>query len=486
MNDTFRQLLSMAPALLSGMKGNPADASEFMAGWQEAEALYQQKERQKQHDGFALEDRQFARQARETQLTRQQTLDQQAAEDRKRRQALESLQIPGTLAALGGTAETPEDAQRVIESEMPQIMGAFGQDAMAYGMRAVDMATRTITGRQKKQVEAYVEQAMKTSYVSDNPEADPEMRLPDHLTRILGKPSAKLSELQSFAQLPIGKPAKRPSDDVSLQRQDMLVGGRLTPVNYNPKTGTYTDQTGNPVVVDSVPPRAPSNIDGRSPAAVATFNQIAGQYQRSPLTNASDRTIVLRDAAQAIREDPSNPSYQMALAYSYIQALDTYQSAVREGELQNLGSLGTMWQQLLVKANQVATSGAFMPPDVAQQIAEASDRLVQTIESGKAKKQAEFAARAKASGVGDLWSEFMAAIPTSGGSSTPPPSPNPASALPPMSPVSSRGATRPPSDQSARSGGRLPAAQLRERRKFGDELREWNGSRWVLVTPAKQ
>jgi hypothetical protein len=78
---------------------------------------------------------------------------------------------------------------------------------------------------------------------------------------------------------------------------------------------------------------------GKSPAEISTFNSIAGAYQRSPLIAAADRTIVLNNAISQIEKNPTDSAAQLALAYSYIQALDTYQSAVREGELQNLGLL---------------------------------------------------------------------------------------------------------------------------------------------------
>lgn len=484
MNDVLKDLMSMAPGLVMGLKGNDAGAAAFMDGWRQAEQQDHQRRRLQQHDQLALEDRTLAQQDRQRAIERQQAGDRYALEDRQRRQAIEGLQIPGTLAELGATADTPQDAQRIIESAIPNLMKVFGQETMAYGMPAVDMAQRVITGRQQKQVEAFVNDALSKEHIANNPDADPELiGLPEHITKILGKPTARLSELQRFAQLSVGRPARRPAEDVSWQiREGIGPDGKPGVFRINPKTGETQAVQG----IRPEPPRAPSTIDGRSPAAISTFNQIASQYQRSPLTNAADRTIVLKDAAQAIREAPSNPANQMALAYSYIQALDTYQSAVREGELQNIGSLATMWQQLLVKANQVATTGAFMPPDVAIQIAEASDRLVSTIESGRLKKRAEFAARANASGVGDLWDQFMAGIPSSDPAPAPPPpgATDPAAGMP-RRPVPSHAATN---SQPGSTGGaqRPPAAQVGERRKFGNELREWNGSRWVLITPGQQ
>lgn len=158
-------------------------------------------------------------------------------------------------------------------------------------------------------------------------------------------------------------------------------------------------------------PVVPTPTDGGySPKQVVTFNQIAGAYERSPLRRASDRTIVLRDAAKRIQENPADAASQLQLAYSWIQALDTYQSAVREGELQLAGSIATRWQTLGMEANKIVTQGAVMPPDVARQMAVNANELIRTIESGQKQVQKRFASHAKVSGVGKMWDEFVAGM----------------------------------------------------------------------------
>jgi hypothetical protein len=157
-----------------------------------------------------------------------------------------------------------------------------------------------------------------------------------------------------------------------------------------------------------------------SPAQIARFNAIAAQYDRSPLVRASDRTIILKDAAKAVRADPKNAANQLSLAYSFIQAMDTYQSAVREGELQNLGVLGTRLQQLALEANRVATSGAFLPPAVALEIATSADQLIKTIDAGRAQKERQFRSQANVSGIAPMWDQFTSGFQTPpAGTSTP-------------------------------------------------------------------
>lgn len=262
MNDLLRELLSMGPAFGAGLAGNGNAMQAFMEGFQKSRQQWEQSQRQKQQDQIAADDR--------TRLVeRQNTTDANAKADRERaatlakqQDALRVIELPQKLAAGASGAETPEDAKRLIESMMPTMMSAFGQESMAFGQPAVEQATQAITGRQKKQVEAFVESVLKVEHVANNPDADPEIvNLPAHIQKSLGKDSAKLNELRRFAMLPVGKPPKRPSQEVSLQSKEMMVGGKRTPVNFNPKTGTYTNQSGLPVVVDAVPPRPTAGSD---------------------------------------------------------------------------------------------------------------------------------------------------------------------------------------------------------------------------------
>lgn len=207
MNDLVRQLVGMAPGLGQAAAGNGTEFAAFMEGWERARQEDEQRKRLQQQDSLAMEDRSLRLEDRQRGIERQTAADQVATQQRGQQDAMQSLQIPGHLAELGATADDPQGAQALIESAMPKLMAAFGQDTMGMGQPAVEMATRAITGRQKKQVEAFIDAALKTSFVADNPDADPEINLPEHIAKVVGKPKAKLSELQQFAQLPVGKPA---------------------------------------------------------------------------------------------------------------------------------------------------------------------------------------------------------------------------------------------------------------------------------------
>lgn len=219
--------------------------------------------------------------------------------------------------------------------------------------------------------------------------------------------------------------ASGPAKPKSFQSKNVRAQGFTGMANFDPDSGQYfAPGSDQPLQnVQDAPPqvdptlsairdatlanlRAQGNV---SPKQVITFNQIAGAYERSPLVRAADRTIVLNDAIKTIEANPTDPAAQLRLAYSYIQALDTYQSAVREGELGNLGALWTKLQLWQVQLNKVASEGAFLPKEVAQNIARDAKQLVTTIETAAQRKRQEFGARAQVSGVGPMWQEFVTA-----------------------------------------------------------------------------
>lgn len=135
------------------------------------------------------------------------------------------------------------------------------------------------------------------------------------------------------------------------------------------------------------------------------FNSIVGQYNRSPLVQALDRTPVLKGSIDAIRKNPSDGATQLNLTYSYIQALDTYQSAVREGELALVNSIDSKIGALGNFITQIQ-NGQIVRPEVANQIADAAENIVKTIEGSAARKAKSFESQANTVGLGDAWKQY--------------------------------------------------------------------------------
>ena len=138
----------------------------------------------------------------------------------------------------------------------------------------------------------------------------------------------------------------------------------------------------------------------------AIFNAIVSKYSASPLIAAKDRTIVLENIIKQIKEDPKNGSLQLGLVYSYVQALDTYQSAVREGELSLVNSIDSKYGQLKNSIEKVQ-NGQIVREDVARQIADAAQTLIDTISQGAAAKEKMYRSQARVNGIENVWNDFI-------------------------------------------------------------------------------
>lgn len=169
-------------------------------------------------------------------------------------------------------------------------------------------------------------------------------------------------------------------------------------------TQLYDKQTGK-IIASNEKDKNVDPISGLSPAQATLFSGIVNKYQQSPLIKASDRTPVLQSAINSVKADPSNSAIQLNLVYSYVQALDTYQSAVREGELGLVNSIDSKAGQLKNYVTQI-TNGQIVRPEVAKQIADASQALVDTISKASRDKSSQFKAEADTLGLGDAWNKY--------------------------------------------------------------------------------
>ncbi|HEX5109884.1 MAG TPA: hypothetical protein VFV95_15640 [Vicinamibacterales bacterium] len=171
--------------------------------------------------------------------------------------------------------------------------------------------------------------------------------------------------------------------------------------------GQWTPVTGEiPKGAHFVTEPAPSGTgEAAEMRRIGMFNRVADARERSPLVKAAERTVVIDGIADHILKNPTDPTAQMTLSYAFIQALDTYQSAVREGELANMASLNSRFNNLAREVNKILETTGTMSPEVATAVANASKQLVGLIKAGANTKEHEFARRAKASGVGDLWEQ---------------------------------------------------------------------------------
>lgn len=136
------------------------------------------------------------------------------------------------------------------------------------------------------------------------------------------------------------------------------------------------------------------------------LNNIITRYEKSPLIQAVDRTPILSKSIESIYTNPSDAALQMNLSYAYIQALDTYQSAVREGELSNLNTIDSRIGDIQKEISKI-TGGQIVRPETAIKIADAANELVTTIKSAAKNKAQSYKSNANVFGLGDQWDAYV-------------------------------------------------------------------------------
>lgn len=143
-----------------------------------------------------------------------------------------------------------------------------------------------------------------------------------------------------------------------------------------------------------------------SAGQTSAFNSIVSNMNRSPLMAAADRVPVLQDSIVKVRANPSDAALQLNLVYSYIQALDTYQSAVREGELALVNSIDSKVGQFSNYVTQIQ-DGQLVRPEVVKQMADAAENIVNTINGAAKNKAKSYESQANAQGLGEIWKRYQ-------------------------------------------------------------------------------
>lgn len=148
---------------------------------------------------------------------------------------------------------------------------------------------------------------------------------------------------------------------------------------------------------------------GMSSKEVTVFNGIVDKYNKSPLVAANDRVSILRTMTEQLGKDKRNSALQVSFIYSLIQALDTYQSAVREGEIAVVGSTQGVADQIANLPDKIA-KGSILSESVIDRYIGVANTLAGSIQTAADKKKTTFGAQARVAGVGDAWDDYAAAI----------------------------------------------------------------------------
>jgi hypothetical protein len=362
MNETIRQLLAFAPGIAQGATGNGRGMQAFMESYQRTMAQLDAQERQQQSFTMQTEDRQ-------RNITRQDAADKRlaeqdriAAEGRQRQIGMQTAQLPGVLAKSAEGAETLPDAEQAIDALYRVMAPQLGGMEQLGGVRdvALNQARTTITARQKRQVSEFVDAALKTSFVADNQEADPEVtNLPSHIQTILGKPSAKLSELQTFAQLPVGKPAGKTRIPPAAGSMEEYSDPSTTPerkkqIEIDRKT--YMQSDDRPRITVNTGNGLPPNVQRRLDAAIKGFDA-------QPIVKTIQKQAEAASLAESFDPNTKNPADDQALIYAFAKAMDP-DSVVREGEYATIQKYSQSWAQTFgFDMARIFSNTAFLTPE---------------------------------------------------------------------------------------------------------------------------
>lgn len=145
---------------------------------------------------------------------------------------------------------------------------------------------------------------------------------------------------------------------------------------------------------------------GLNSKQVAVFNSLIDKLNKSPLVAANDRAVTLEATTNALETDKQNSSLQVSFIYSLIQALDTYQSAVREGEIALVSGTQGVSDKIANLPAKIS-SGSVLSERKVQEYINVARLVKDAIKTGADTKTKAFKAQAKTAGIGDAFSEYV-------------------------------------------------------------------------------
>lgn len=191
-------------------------------------------------------------------------------------------------------------------------------------------------------------------------------------------------------------------------KRDAAAHGQV-PLSYN----EYADMDANRKrSIVNIGSAAGGNLNSKQ---TTVFNSLVDKYNKSPLVAANDRAVTLKATRDALKADPTNASLQVAFIYATIQALDTYQSAVREGEIGLVSGTQGLGDKLANLPNKIA-GGSVLSKGAVDKYIGTADLLVNSIQKGAERKQKTFASQAAINGpeVGQAFNEYVQGVNESG------------------------------------------------------------------------
>lgn len=224
--------------------------------------------------------------------------------------------------------------------------------------------------------------------------------------------------------IPVAAPASRTSEDnytlgdaINDAEAERAAAGR-PPLTFAEKMKIQNDwqQNGKPPTINVMNTGMPgSDLNYRQAGII---NPIIAGYRNSAPVKAVARMAPLEGVVKRIEQNPSNAFAQLTEIYGFIQALDTYQSTVREGEI-------GLTQQTMSKVENLKntltriTNARLLSPEAALGIAREARALMADIRTSATDAAKMYRAQAAVNGLTSSWDQFMSQAGIGG--LTPPP-----------------------------------------------------------------
>ena len=137
----------------------------------------------------------------------------------------------------------------------------------------------------------------------------------------------------------------------------------------------------------------------------AVFNSILDKRNKSPLIAANDRSVILKKITSELANDPTNAALQVSFIYSMIQALDTYQSAVREGEINLLAETQGLAEKIGNLPSKIEKGNPLAESKIKDYL-KVANTLTGAIQTASDQKSSAYKAQAIVNGIGSQWDEY--------------------------------------------------------------------------------
>lgn len=373
MKEILQQLLSMGPGLGAAVSGDGNAFAAFMDGYTRMTEQLEQRKRLGQQDAVAAEERERLR-------TRQDEADARARTDQEWQETQRRLALAESLSGAVDKSDTLPGAESAVDARFGLLPPAQ-QEAMAPVRDAtLRGAGAKVTDRQRNELRLGLQKWLTNEYKGSEfakryaggelTQAMP-ARLRQLAEALTGQSAFTEDDLYRLAEsLKPAKAEPRPSDEVSWQPDDVMVGGKLTRAFFNPKTREYRDQQGNPVVVDPVPPRPPASTPrGVYPPAVQ--RRIDAKVRGYEANAVVKRTATMAEAvsfADSLSIDTKNPADDQALIYAFAKAMDP-DSVVREGEYATVQKYAQSWADTFgFDVSRIFSNTSFLTPQARKQL----------------------------------------------------------------------------------------------------------------------